>query len=452
MCIAGSRRALKRCRAQRNARRNHSSATRLPPVQAPASARSRSVGPSGQDLLYVRAHPLGYLVINEFRGSLPIRPKLSTGRPHEAPTMGPGHVPGRRAQRNARRNLWLGSESADASTCSLKAPIRRPLRAGRNVPQRRSARPAAYPRVSKLVTRSQARCPRVIHRTLSGRTSTLLSAGSDSVGLQEPAGAADGQPLGIDLELGRADPPAALAQPLELRAVRRQPPGPGRSRRTSISATIADPDEPGGGARRLPWQSAGRRPRAHGPGPSRRRAAGPPPPSLSPRSRGSPARPPTDGGSAGRPASSAPGGPAGRPDRPRAAGAWLIDPSRVETARQRRPRVPSAHRPGQPGSRRPATSSPPPAGTSSGVGRLLELGPAAAAHRLELAGQRRGDPAADPDGRPAVLELDRAALADPGDQLAGRVRDLEVDRDAQRADQRAEGQAQRVEAVARSSR
>ena len=82
------------------------------------------------------------------------------------------------AQRNARRNLWLGSESADASTCSLKAPIRRPLRARRTVPLRGRRREAAYPRLSKLGGSRQARCPRPIHRTLSGRTSTLGSPAS----------------------------------------------------------------------------------------------------------------------------------------------------------------------------------------------------------------------------------------------------------------------------------
>jgi hypothetical protein len=44
----------------KNARRNHSPAAPSPPMQAPASSKSRSVGPSGQDLLYARSQGRRY--------------------------------------------------------------------------------------------------------------------------------------------------------------------------------------------------------------------------------------------------------------------------------------------------------------------------------------------------------------------------------------------------------
>jgi hypothetical protein len=69
-------------RAQRNARRNHSLGAPSPPMQAPASSKSRSVGPSGQDILYAGHAPERYVVINDFQGSQPNRLKFSTARPH----------------------------------------------------------------------------------------------------------------------------------------------------------------------------------------------------------------------------------------------------------------------------------------------------------------------------------------------------------------------------------
>ena len=48
----------------------------------------------------------------------------------------------------------------------------------------------------------------------------------------------------------------------------------------------------------------------------------------------------------------------------------------------------------------------------------------------------------------AVLEFNRAALADAGEQLAGRVRDGRVDLDPQRREERRDLGAQRVDAVA----
>jgi hypothetical protein len=69
----------------KNARRNHSLGAPSPPMQAPASSKSRSVGPSGQDLLYDAKRPGRYGVINEFEGSPPNRTKLSTARQHSDP-------------------------------------------------------------------------------------------------------------------------------------------------------------------------------------------------------------------------------------------------------------------------------------------------------------------------------------------------------------------------------
>ena len=67
-------------RTHENARRNHSSAAPSPPMQAPASSKSRSVGPSGQDLLYAAGLPTRYVVINEIPSSLTNLVKLSTKR------------------------------------------------------------------------------------------------------------------------------------------------------------------------------------------------------------------------------------------------------------------------------------------------------------------------------------------------------------------------------------
>ena len=112
---------------------------------------------------------------------------------------------------------------------------------------------------------------------------------------------------------------------------------------------------------------------------------------------------------------------------------------RVE-ARQRRPRRPSAT---DQRSTRPSARSGP-AGSPEPGRRSLDQEPAALAalpappscrqalgrparRRLDLAGERRRHPAADPDVALAVLELDRAALADAREQLAVRVRQRHVD-------------------------
>src|SRR6185436_17767018 len=63
----------------------------------------------------------------------------------------------------------------------------------------------------------------------------------------------------------------------------------------------------------------------------------------------------------------------------------------------------------------------------------------------ELSLERRRDPAVDPDVALAVVELDRAALADPREELAGRVRDVDVDVDPQRGQQRGDLDTKRVE-------
>jgi hypothetical protein len=50
----------------KNARRNHSLGAPSPPMQAPAFSKSRSVGPSGQDLLYPALPRRRYGLIHEF--------------------------------------------------------------------------------------------------------------------------------------------------------------------------------------------------------------------------------------------------------------------------------------------------------------------------------------------------------------------------------------------------
>ena len=68
--------------------------------------------------------------------------------------------------------------------------------------------------------------------------------------------------------------------------------------------------------------------------------------------------------------------------------------------------------------------------------------------RLQLTGQRRRDAPDDADLALAVLELDRAALADAGQQLARGVRQADVDVDPHRREQGGDLGAQRVDPVA----
>ena len=119
---------------------------------------------------------------------------------------------------------------------------------------------------------------------------------------------------------------------------------------------------------------------------------------------------------------------AGRPGRSRAAArataAVLADRPRAsdDRAGPRRPtRRRWRHRAGRPGHRSRSGSAHPSA-TDRGRGLVDRGGGPSCRDRGQLAGERRRDPSTDPHVAFAVLELDRAALADAGEQLAGRVR------------------------------
>ena len=122
--------------------------------------------------------------------------------------------------------------------------------------------------------------------------------------------------------------------------------------------------------------------------------------------------------------------------------AWR-SPSPVDTVRASAGRVPPPRPTRSPATRR-ATRPDPPGGASRspvrGGLRAVQLvrgglGPASR-DGLELAGQRRRDPPDDAHVALAVLELDRPPLADAREQLAGRVRQGDVDVDPERGEQR----------------
>jgi len=125
--ISGGIQALRAPAGQRgpghdeNARRNHSPAAPSPPMQAPASSKPRSVGPSGQDLLYARSQGRRYVVINEFQGSWSNRIKLSTARQQSKRSDRPADPSG------AIRPLLVGAGSLAAvdTTKRPKEPLAR---------------------------------------------------------------------------------------------------------------------------------------------------------------------------------------------------------------------------------------------------------------------------------------------------------------------------------------
>ena len=140
-------------------------------------------------------------------------------------------------------------------------------------------------------------------------------------------------------------------------------------------------------------------------------------------------------------------------------------PSRVAASRQRRPRRPSAidqtiASPSGSSSPTAQAQHPPESG-----GRLMRRLAAAGAPvavvpvrarrrggRLELAGERGRDPPRTRTSSPRYSTLDRAALAHPREEVAGGVRDVDVDVDPERGEDGRQLGPQRVEAVAGHAR
>ena len=112
-----------------------------------------------------------------------------------------------------------------------------------------------------------------------------------------------------------------------------------------------------------------------------------------------------------------------RDDFPPAAAAAALGDGPDEPSR------PSAHGAAD----RPAQERAHPSERASGAASVAATCGPAGGHGLQLAGERRRDTPADADVALAVVELDRAALADARQQLARRVRHRDVDVDPERS-------------------